>query len=241
MSKDLRLFFTYLGGKYRAVPHYPEPRYDTIIEPFAGSAGYAVRYPDREVVLIEKDDKIAAVWRYLLNTSADDIAALPLIGEGWATTDDLTHLPDGARYLIGLWLSKATTSPRKTPSRWALTRPDASYWGPRVRERIAQQVSRIEHWTIIHGDYTEAPDVVATWFIDPPYVVGGHQYPHGSSGIDYAALAKWCQSRPGQAIVCEGEGATWLPFERLAEIKGQRRQFNEAIWTSDGVEGEVAA
>ena len=35
----LRPFFGYYGGKWRdAVKHYPEPAFETIIEPFAGSA-----------------------------------------------------------------------------------------------------------------------------------------------------------------------------------------------------------
>jgi hypothetical protein len=32
----LRPFWRYYGGKWRAAPRYPAPRYDTIIEPFAG-------------------------------------------------------------------------------------------------------------------------------------------------------------------------------------------------------------
>lgn len=44
----LKPFFTYFGGKYRIAPRYPKPQYNTIIEPFAGSAGYSLRYPERE-------------------------------------------------------------------------------------------------------------------------------------------------------------------------------------------------
>jgi len=44
----LRPFWRYYGGKWRAAPRYPAPRHDLIIEPFAGAAGYAMRYPDQK-------------------------------------------------------------------------------------------------------------------------------------------------------------------------------------------------
>jgi hypothetical protein len=226
----VRLFFTYLGGKYRIANLYPPPRHEVIVEPFAGSAGYSVRHGARNVVLVERDAVVAETWRYLIGAQPEEIRALPLIGQGWATTDDLGHLPAGARHLIGFWLSKATTAPRKSPSRWALTRPDCSYWGPAVRERIARQVDEIRQWRVIEGDYRSAPDVPACWFIDPPYQLRGHQYRHGPADMDYAALADWCRSRRGQVTVCEAPGASWLPFVPLAEIKGQRRQVGEAVW-----------
>ena len=50
---SLRPFWAYYGGKWRAAPRYPRPMHDTIIEPFAGAAGYSLRYPDRNVVLVE--------------------------------------------------------------------------------------------------------------------------------------------------------------------------------------------
>jgi len=33
----LKPFWQYYGGKWRAAPHYPKPRHDTIVEPFAGA------------------------------------------------------------------------------------------------------------------------------------------------------------------------------------------------------------
>lgn len=228
---NLKPFFTYLGGKYRTAHKYPAPRHDVIVEPFAGSAGYAVRNHERQVILVERDEKIAAVWRYLLTASPDEVAALPLVGEGWQTTDDLTHLPPGARYLIGLWLNKGTASPRKTPSAWCRSgiRPN-SMWGMAIRERIAGQLDAIRHWRLIESDYSSAPDVEATWFVDPPYVGKGHQYRFGSSLIDYAALGAWTLARPGQVIACEGPGATWLPFEPLGAMKAQRGQSLELVY-----------
>jgi hypothetical protein len=63
-------------------------------------------------------------------------------------------------------------------------------WNARSRERIASQVERIRHWQIVQGDYAKAPDVDATWFIDPPYVGrAGRHYPFQPD--DFAALGKF--------------------------------------------------
>ena len=53
----LKIFFSYFGGKWRAAPHYPAPTEPHIIEPFAGAAGYAMRYPERKVTLIDADPR----------------------------------------------------------------------------------------------------------------------------------------------------------------------------------------
>lgn len=43
MTKALKPFWRYYGGKYRAAPRYPVPLHRTIVEPFAGAAGYSLR------------------------------------------------------------------------------------------------------------------------------------------------------------------------------------------------------
>jgi hypothetical protein len=55
----IRPYFVYYGGKWRAAPRYPAPRHDVIVEPFAGSAGYALRYHERKIILVEKDAVLA--------------------------------------------------------------------------------------------------------------------------------------------------------------------------------------
>jgi hypothetical protein len=113
----MRPFFGYYGGKWRdAANNYPAPEHGVIVEPFAGSAGYALRYADRKIVLCERDPIIAAVWRYLLRVSPQEIFAIPDVPEN-GSVDDLP-IPQEARWLVGFWLNRATTSPRRTPSRW---------------------------------------------------------------------------------------------------------------------------
>ena len=232
VGEGVRPFFCYYGGKWRDTPRlYPPPAHATIVEPFAGSAGYSLRYPDRDVVLIERDPVIAAVWRYIIGVTASEVLALPDV-PAMGSADDL-NVPQEARWLIGLWLNKGASRPRKRPSSWMRSgiRP-GSFWGDRVRQTIAAQLDRIRHWTLIEGDFQAAPMAPATWFVDPPYALAGEHYVHGSSGIDYEALGRWCRALPGQVIACENEGAGWLPFEPLANTKTARkgRRSKEVAW-----------
>lgn len=99
-------------------------------------------------------------------------------------------------------------------------------------DRIASQLDAIRHWRVIEADYAATEGVgIATWFIDPPYDGAGSHYVHGCDAIDYEALGRFCRSRQGQVIVCENEGARWLPFEHLRDVKTARRgRSAEAVW-----------
>lgn len=218
-AMHLKPFFTYFGGKHRSIARYPEPKHGIVIEPFAGSAGYACRYPDRHVLLVDMFPAVIETWRYLIRTPAAEILALPDIPEGGTVTD--LQVPPEARYLIGWWLNKGSAAPCKTPSAWMRAGTHgASFWGPEIRQRIAAQVDQIRHWRAEQGSYVDLGNTEATWFIDPPYQVAGKDYKHGAAGIDFAHLGGWCRERRGQVLVCENEGATWLPFEPFALLKG---------------------
>jgi hypothetical protein len=59
-----------------------------------------------------------------------------------------------------------------------------------------ENLFKIKHWKIICGDYSEAPDIDATWFIDPPYKgESGMGYGYGSNLINYDKLAVWSKRR----------------------------------------------
>lgn len=225
-----RPFFSFYGGKWRTARRYPLPVHDTIVEPFAGSAGFATWYYRRRVILVERDPVIAGLWRYLVRVSPAEVLALPPIVE---CVDDVPG-PPGARALVGFWLNAATSRPRNVPGKWMRSAVGRSrlYWGPGVRTRIASQVEQIRHWEILEGDYSIAPDVEATWFIDPPYEDKGRHYRHGSRDIDFAALGEWARARRGQVIACENVGASWLPFEPAWHAKSARGRSREAIWTN---------
>lgn len=231
----LRPFFGYFGGKWRDTPRlYPPPEYDTIVEPFAGSAGYSLRFPDHNVILCEKDRILVSIWEYLIEVEPDEILALPDLGPQ-DSVDDLSVCQE-ARWLIGFWVNRGVAAPRKRPSKWMRTgiRP-GSFWGQRVRTTIANQVPRIRHWEIRNHSYESCDiSVEATWFIDPPYQDTGHHYRFGSDTIHYDHLADWCRKRSGQVIVCENRGADWLPFRPLGATKTTRKgkESREVIWTN---------
>lgn len=239
----LRPFWYYYGGKWRAAPRYPAPRHDLIIEPFAGAAGYAMRYPDRDVLLIEKYPVVAEIWRYLISADPEQIRATPTDID---SIDELpSWVPAGLRSLIGFSMNHAAASPRKTLSagrrRLRAAGRASEGWSHKMRERVASQVPQIRHWQIWETSYAtiDVFNPQATWFIDPPYQRAGSHYVHGSSVIDFAHLATWCQSRQGQVVVCEAAGAAWLPFRPFAEIRsfgagGLRQKSAEVIWTNDG-------
>jgi len=224
-------FFCYFGGKWRAALRYPPPKYGRIVEPFAGAAGYSLRYPTAKVELYDKDPLISALWQYLIQVTEHEILNLP---ERVEHVDDI-KAPQEAKWLVGFWLNKGSVSPRLTPSAWARSgvRPK-SYWGPEIRTRIASQLKAIRHWKITEASYINCDDVEATWFIDPPYQgAPGRLYRYKIE--EYEQLANWCKSRSGQVIVCERKGAAWLPFQGIGSIKatpGRRGKgiSEEVIW-----------
>lgn len=235
----LKPFFTYFGGKWRAAAIYPAPAHDRIIEPFAGSAGYSLRYPDRDVWLNDADPIVAGTWAYLVRVTEREILALPDLTPD-QTVDDL-DLPQEARWLIGWWLNKGSAQPKRRPSTFMRDYPThaTSFWGRAVRERIAQQLPAIRHWTVTNDDYEELPTHAwnhpTTWFVDPPYQAAGTHYRWGSDRIDFPRLGRWCRALTGQVIVCENEGADWLPFQPYLAAKGTaggRRSgvSREVIW-----------
>jgi hypothetical protein len=239
----LRPFWRYYGGKWRAAPRYPTPRHSTIIEPFAGAAGYSMRYPNRRVILVERYPVIAGIWRYLIAVKATEVRRIPTVDH----VDDLpAWVPQEARWLVAMTMGAGTFSLRTTTSAGLLKRRAAGKlcegWTEHMRERVAHQVDAIRHWQVVDGDYTAAPDVDATWFVDAPYAGSpGSHYVHGSRAIDYVALGSWCRARRGQVIVCEAEGATWLPFRPLGETVGVGgRRSREAVWLSDETRVELA-
>lgn len=175
------------------------------------------------------------LWQRLLAMTPEQVLALepPKVGE---YTSDL------------LWMTAATSN--AIANLKALKMPERV---PKVARMMLRQIAgRLPEAkrkvTIIHGDYTQAGDDEATWFIDPPYQVNGSGsagtwFPQGmgyckrehctSADLDFAALAHWCWSRRGQVMVCEQKGADWLPFVPL------RRDGVEVGWRNDDSTGTL--
>ena len=202
--------FYYYGRKKQIAKHYPSPNFDCIIEPFAGSAAYSFFSENwrKQVILIEKDPKVASIWSWLIND---------------ATPQEILRLPDlkvGEKSSEFLHIIHAATKMAFKYKTIKVTPVLARNW--EISKRVmAGNLSKIKHWKIICGDYTMAPDIEATWFIDPPYKSEpGMGYGFSSALIDYKSLAEWSMARSGEIICCEGEYGDYLPFNTFLELKG---------------------
>lgn len=226
----LRPFWRYYGGKWRSAPLYPQPRHRRIVELFAGSAGYALRYPACEVVLVELFAPLAEIWRFLIAAEPHEIEAIPLVD---AIVDLPAWVPAGGRALVRHCLGAGLARGINVASagvRFNRERTDPSAgWSALQRARVAAQVPRIKHWRIIEGDYTAALPLLdrdTTSFWDPPYSSpAGAKYPCRPKGTPevraawYTELGEHVRAAPGQVIACENEGATWLPFRRFGTFR----------------------
>jgi site-specific DNA-adenine methylase len=226
--------FYYYGAKNQLARHYPAPEYPLIIEPFAGSAAYScyhlLRNPSLNAILIEKDKVVADLWDCLLHSTPEDILNWPAPKIGEQTSD----------FLI---MTCAASN--------AIAKCTSLKYTPRVhrvfniqRKRLLKFLPIQKQIQIVCASYETAPGIKATWFIDPPYFIGaevnkntvfanGNGYRPGcdSNSIDYKQLSKWCRSRAGQVIVCEKEGATWLPFQPLKTNKTSLNKiYKEVVW-----------
>ncbi|MEQ1762564.1 MAG: DNA adenine methylase [Pyrinomonadaceae bacterium] len=203
--------FSYYGSKSKIVHLYPEPKCDRIIEPFAGSARYSLKYWEKDVLLVDLSEHVFEVWNYLIEASEKDVRALPDVPSK-VHLDNYKLLSTAERYLIGFHLCRGKAKPRKVGH-------GQNSWN-RDRERIATNLYKIKHWKIVRASYYEIANSEATYFIDPPYKMSqerpgnGDRYPFGS--LDYDNLAEWIRGRRGQVIACEGDRAKYLPFKLLA-------------------------
>ncbi len=233
----LRPFFSFYGSKHRIAGRYPHPLTERVIEPCAGSAGYALRHHNLQVLLLDVNPTVAGIWSYLIKVREEEIHRIPLLTSG----EDVSVLrgqPREARDLVGFWLRRGAAHPAQRPSAWMREgKWERQFWGSEVRSMIASQLKYIRHWEVRCAPYSDAPDVSATWFVDPPYQgTPGQQYRRwGSDYIDYGHLGEWCVARRGQVIVCERTGARWLPFSHIHTATGTQGTYrsgvsHEAMW-----------
>jgi hypothetical protein len=227
----MRPFFPFYGSKWNIARHYPAPLPGLVVEPFAGGAGYATFYGCPQVALYDADPIIAGVWAYLLRVTPDEIMSLPDLPAVGDCVDD-HDLPQEAKWLIGFWLNRGSAQPKKSRTAYSARTDRAQLnWSRRAKERIASQLPLIGGWTVRNAPYDAAPDVRATWFVDPPYGDKGRFYRVGFN--DFDALGSWCDDRQGRLIVCERDDATWLPFSPLGSFKSSLGRASEGIFTRD--------
>lgn len=221
-----RKMFGYYGSKSKIVDKYPSPMFDTIIEPFAGTAQYSLKYWDKNIILIEKYDVIVKIFKWMQKCDEKDILSLPILKYG-ESTDDYEFPCVEAKWLVGFLITGAPTMPKKKASKWkTVDRPNTQNY---KLNYIANNLYKIRHWDIRLGDYRDVENVEATWFIDPPYQVGGKYYKYNSNGIDYDFLRDWCFSRKGECIVCGNTNDTWMDFYPISNMQGNRKHTTECM------------
>ncbi|MCP2727329.1 hypothetical protein [Limnofasciculus baicalensis] len=211
--------FYYYGRKKQIAKYYPLPLFNTIIEPFAGSAAYALSSNNwkKRVILVEKDERVASIWKWLIyKATPEEIMNMPNLEVG-DKTSEFFHIIHAVTKMAFKYKTIKTTP--LLARNWQIS-----------KRYIAANLYKVKHWEIICGDYTDAPNVEATWFIDPPYQFeSGKGYQYGSEGINYEELARWVMTRKGEVICCEGDGANYLSFKPLTILSGVAGKRNREL------------
>jgi len=233
--------FSYYGGKSRIAHLYPPPQHDTIIEPLCGAASYSAQYAERNVLLYDSDSVTASIWNFLLSPNALEQCRVYIpdkVLAGWKITEMMESWPlgidEGLLHLMQAEANAGTQGAKGVHNQ--ITKFGAASWH-RFLPKMEYWIPRIRHWRFSRFDYNAIPNLEATWFIDPPYNnIAGQRYRTRVS--DYHKLGEWCIDRWGQVIVCENYGATWLPFEPLAQRRGvvssyQKSRAMEAVYVQE--------
>ena len=219
------MFYQY-GAKNLLAKYYQVPNYRVIVEPFAGSAAYSCfhlkRNREMRAVIIDKNDNIAAAWDFIKHCSANDVREYPVPEIGSYTTD---------------FLFKTCTSSNSATqnAKMKVTKRMLEVFEYQ-RRRILDLLWIRNRISFIHDDYRAFPNIEATWFIDAPYQKPTDRLLKNASSrrnAEYAELSEYAKSRKGQVIVCEKDGANWLPFERFKTNKNSLdRKYAEVVWYS---------
>lgn len=239
----MKAFFQYYGSKMRLARHYGPPRSNVVIEPFAGSASYSVYWGVERAMLYDLDETICELWDWLIHGSENDLLALPDVIRD---EDHLNSLHKHGQILIRRWFHALSNINRKMPfdtyrrkingnwKHFRHYRPNPNVWSRRIKYRIAKQKQGIVKWTIDRLSYTDIPDSLGHWHVDPPYSSkSGDGYVYNNKSIDYKHLAEWCRNRQGEIDVCEMEGAEWLPFWTLRQAANSAgRRYREVVWSN---------
>jgi hypothetical protein len=227
--KRLPPLFSYYGSKWLTVPKYPAPHHEIVIEPFAGSAQYALYYPNHDVRLYDLDENIVMVWDYIIHAPSKEILNLDLDFHKM----DVSKYTEEQRLLIGFWVSAAAATPKQTWTKLGRKKAQTIDW----RKRVAHAQPYLRHWTIEHKSYNQIPNMYATWFVDPPYEEKGAFYRRSSKDINYQHLGEWCLGRRGSIIVCENQGAQWLPFQFL--LTGRSARVHKGISSKEVIYTDI--
>lgn len=247
MTKGIHPLFKWFGSKWQAAPKYPAPKFDRIVEPFAGGAGYSLRYPDKRVTICETNPNLQILWPWLIHEATESLIREIPIGVPVGTDIRSLGLSTGQSYLLKTWQRTNTTGGCWTISPWG---NEPGQWTANTRARVAEEVYAIKHWNFepdglrVLRVAAELGSPSSTWFVDPMYTFN-YQY-NTKNRHNYEELGRLVRTLSGQTIVCEaecpktGKVPDWLPFVPFGKSVTSRRKATqnhhskELIWTNDG-------
>lgn len=186
--------FGYYGAKHAHAGIYPVPMCRTIVEPFAGSAGYGThhlvytRRVDR-LVLCDTKPAVLDAWRWLIQATRNDVLAFPAVaikGDKWA-----------AGHPWASWCcGQANAEPRCSFTDFA----SQNWAATRLRVAAIVELYTPESVHLVSGSWETLPHLEATWFVDPPYrTSAGLRY--RCEPIDYAELDRSCSAVWGPHVI----------------------------------------
>ena len=145
--------WSYYGSKSKIVKKYPHPKFDTIIEPFAGSARYALLHWENDIILVDKYDAIVRLWKYLQLCSNNDILSLPKVSAG-DNLKDIETLSLEEKTLMGFLINPGSSTPKNVVSR--------TFGNGKMEERverdkisIASNLHKIKHFRVFMNLFKE--------------------------------------------------------------------------------------
>lgn len=219
--------FKWFGSKWLSSRLLPKPKFG-IVEPFAGGAGYSLRYSDKQVTIWDDDPNLQVLWAWLIGEATEPtIREIPIdVPEG--TDIRSLGLSTGQAMLMKHWQRTNNVGDCWTVSPWG-NKP--GQWTANTRARVASEVGAIKHWRFQRPNW-EAEST--TFFIDPPYL---YNYRYRSSHVDFLfdTLASYVHAIPktSQVIVCEAVCSktnrvpNYLPFAFFGERVTSRRKATE--------------
>ena len=243
--------FRYPGGKTWLVPKLRRwlgsapARPAVFVEPFAGGATCSLTAAferlAEEVVMVELDESVAAVWETVLGGGAEDLARRIL---SFRLTGD-TVREELAREPADAGERAFQTVLRNRVNRGGILAPGAglikegengkglrSRWYPETLARRIRDIDRVkDRITFVKGDGLEvmrryAGRADAVFLVDPPYTAGGKSagarlYAHNA--LDHGALFSLCGTVRGDFL---------MTYDNAAEVRGlaERHGFDtEAV------------
>jgi hypothetical protein len=224
--------FKWFGSKWNASKYYPTPAHSCIVEPFAGSACYALRHSNRQVIIAEANEQVRHLWDWLINHATE--SAIRDIPCDLPIGLDLRELgmSYGQTLLVKMWQRTNNVGNCWTVSPWG-NKP--GQWTPNARARVAEEHHLIRHWKVHSCGITllrtiQGNDI--TWFIDPPYE---HNYQYRLPlSLSYSQFGKLVQGVSGEIIACEakcpktGAVPNYLPFQEFRETVTSRRKSHQS-------------